>query len=433
MGLQIPTTAFRIILQKNEFIYGRTGVSDKFGNLAAEYSYDAWGRMRNVTNWQVYATGTEPELRFGRGYTGHEHLNKFGLINMNARLYDPVLGRFLAPDPLVASPDESNGYNRYMYASNNPLMYVDINGEQHIDNNGVWFNPNGKGNNTGSNFGGNPNTNLTGSDYTGGFNMGGGFNYNGGYGSGYGGGFGGGYSYGVSGNPIAFMFFLGDLFYTSKSERERFNVHVKSSPSAYTFKSTVRLKNVSGSGTSTVYAGGGKRQGGSNFSGWINEAKYYLPFYGPCQSSCDAFANGDILNGVGFFGTAVFEVFTLGIGTEISAGAKSVNVAAKTGVQVEQYALRAAEDGFYPVMKRGFANPQELTWLNKAEVWKFGTTKNPLTRYSQSYLDNIGEYGVYYSKEFSGTLQQSLQLERMKIMNFMEQYGFKPAGNKMIK
>ena len=60
------------------------------------------------------------------------------------------------------------------------------------------------------------------------------------------------------------MFFLGDLFYTSKSERERFNAHVKRSPSAYTFKSTVRLKNVSGSGTSTVYAGGGKRQGGSN-------------------------------------------------------------------------------------------------------------------------------------------------------------------------
>lgn len=112
--------------------YGERGsitqVSDKLGNLAAEYSYDAWGRMRNVTNWQPYAVGTEPELRFGRGYTGHEHLNQFGLINMNARLYDPVLGRFLAPDPLVASPDESNGYNRYMYCNNNPLMFTDLNG-----------------------------------------------------------------------------------------------------------------------------------------------------------------------------------------------------------------------------------------------------------------------------------------------------------------
>ena len=248
-----------------DYLGSITQVTDKFGNLVAEYSYDAWGRMRNVTNWQLYAAGTEPELRFGRGYTGHEHLNKLGVINMNARLYDPVLGRFLAPDPLVASPDESNGYNRYMYASNNPLMYVDIDGEQD-GYPGRWTNPGG-----GWPSGGYgpyaPNYSLPGSGSSGGFSMGGGLNYNGGYsgGSGYGGGsYGGGYSYGASNNPLAFMFFLGDLFYTSKSERERFNVHVKSSPSVYTFKSTVRLKNVSGSGTSTVYAGGGKRQGGNN-------------------------------------------------------------------------------------------------------------------------------------------------------------------------
>jgi RHS repeat-associated protein len=57
--------------------------------------------MRNPANWQVYAQGSQPTLLFGRGYTGHEHLNQFGLINMNARLYDPLLGRFLAPDPQV--------------------------------------------------------------------------------------------------------------------------------------------------------------------------------------------------------------------------------------------------------------------------------------------------------------------------------------------
>ncbi|MDR1226846.1 MAG: hypothetical protein LBK47_08125 [Prevotellaceae bacterium] len=37
------------------------------------------------------------------GFTGHEHLPEFGLINMNARLYDPLLGRFLSPDPYVAN------------------------------------------------------------------------------------------------------------------------------------------------------------------------------------------------------------------------------------------------------------------------------------------------------------------------------------------
>jgi RHS repeat-associated protein len=79
----------------------------------------------------VYAQGSQPAMLHGeRGYTGHEQLNQFGLINMNARLYDPLLGRFLAPDAQVSAPETSNGYNRYMYASDNPMMFVDLNGEE---------------------------------------------------------------------------------------------------------------------------------------------------------------------------------------------------------------------------------------------------------------------------------------------------------------
>ena len=48
---------------------------------------------------------------------------------MNARLYDPALGRFLSPDPYVQTPDFSQSYNRYSYCLNNPLRYVDKNGE----------------------------------------------------------------------------------------------------------------------------------------------------------------------------------------------------------------------------------------------------------------------------------------------------------------
>jgi RHS repeat-associated protein len=66
---------------------------------------------------------------FGRGYTGHEHLLAFGLINMNARLYDPALGRFLSPDPYVQAPDFTQNFNRYSYALNNPLVYTDPDGE----------------------------------------------------------------------------------------------------------------------------------------------------------------------------------------------------------------------------------------------------------------------------------------------------------------
>ena len=50
-------------------------------------------------------------------------------INMNARLYDPVLGRFLSPDPYVPDGSYSQDFNRYSYARNNPMIYTDPDGE----------------------------------------------------------------------------------------------------------------------------------------------------------------------------------------------------------------------------------------------------------------------------------------------------------------
>jgi len=66
------------------------------------------------------------------GYTGHEHLPGFGLINCNARLYDPALGRFLMPDPMVQDPASTQNFNRYSYCLNNPLKYTDERGEYFI-------------------------------------------------------------------------------------------------------------------------------------------------------------------------------------------------------------------------------------------------------------------------------------------------------------
>ena len=112
-----------------DYLGNITHITDNSGKLLAEYSYDAWGRMRNPVNQNVYLPGSEPDLLLGRGYTGHEHLSVFGLINMNARLYDPVLGRFLSPDPFVQLPDNLRSLNRYGYGMCNPLCYVDENGE----------------------------------------------------------------------------------------------------------------------------------------------------------------------------------------------------------------------------------------------------------------------------------------------------------------
>jgi len=108
-----------------------THIVNADGSLKQELSYDPWGRLRNPATQQAYALGAEPALFLGRGYTGHEHLQQFGLINMNARLYDPAVGRFLSADPYIQDPGNSQNYNRYTYCLNNPLKYTDPSGEEY--------------------------------------------------------------------------------------------------------------------------------------------------------------------------------------------------------------------------------------------------------------------------------------------------------------
>ena len=91
-----------------------------------KFSYDAWGNSRDPYTW----TGTNTlHPMFDRGFTGHEHLFGFGLINMNGRMYDPVMSSFLSVDNYVQAPDNSQNFNRYAYCLNNPLKYTDPSGE----------------------------------------------------------------------------------------------------------------------------------------------------------------------------------------------------------------------------------------------------------------------------------------------------------------
>ncbi|WP_197018925.1 FG-GAP-like repeat-containing protein [Xylanibacter brevis] len=121
--------------EKDVFCIGRdhlgsiTHIADQSGNLLYEYSYDVWGRLRDPSTGDVYPIEQEPRLFLGRGYCGHEHLTEFGIINMNGRLYDPALGRFVSPDSYVLDPSNSQCYNRYSYCLNNPLSYTDPDGE----------------------------------------------------------------------------------------------------------------------------------------------------------------------------------------------------------------------------------------------------------------------------------------------------------------
>lgn len=93
-------------------------IYDASGNQKFSAAYDPWGKQTVNTN----------TLGITRGYCAHEHWNQFGLIDMNGRFYDPVVGRFLSPDPYVQDPGNPQNFNRYSYCLNNPLKYTDPSG-----------------------------------------------------------------------------------------------------------------------------------------------------------------------------------------------------------------------------------------------------------------------------------------------------------------
>jgi len=126
-----------------DYLGSITHVYNVSNGTTREYSYDAWGRRRNAADWSYDLTG-QPELLADRGFTSHEHLTWFNLVNMNGRLYDPLAGAFVSPDPNVQMPDNTQGLNRYVYCLNNPLLYVDPSGYSFLSNFGSWIGKNWK-------------------------------------------------------------------------------------------------------------------------------------------------------------------------------------------------------------------------------------------------------------------------------------------------
>jgi RHS repeat-associated protein len=113
-----------------------TAVSDEQGHVIdpesggrspGVLSYDAWGARRPSEHVAANPALFDPPAGH-REFTGHETIPGVGLINMNGRVYDPVVGRFLSPDPNIQFIAELQSYNRYSYALNNPLRYTDPTG-----------------------------------------------------------------------------------------------------------------------------------------------------------------------------------------------------------------------------------------------------------------------------------------------------------------
>ncbi|AKT43307.1 RHS repeat domain-containing protein [Chondromyces crocatus] len=100
------------------------------GSVAEQRSYDAFGALRHP-DWGSGQQASPHELS-SLGFTGHEaDLDlDLGLVNMKGRIYDPKLGRFLTPDPLVPRALFGQSWNAYSYVLNSPLSLVDPSGFQ---------------------------------------------------------------------------------------------------------------------------------------------------------------------------------------------------------------------------------------------------------------------------------------------------------------
>lgn len=103
-------------------------LTDDAGTVQQRLSYDAWGKRRNADGSDA-PSGISPPPQTTRGFTGHEHIEDVGLINMNARVYDPTIGRFMSADALIADIYDAQIFNRYSYVSNNPLSFADPSGQ----------------------------------------------------------------------------------------------------------------------------------------------------------------------------------------------------------------------------------------------------------------------------------------------------------------
>jgi RHS repeat-associated protein len=120
----------------------RRNASDwTYNNLPSSYTFEigytmhacpsvvpiSFGQKRACTSCSVSEAKywMSVHMRSGRR---REHMDKFGLINMNGRVYNPILGRFLSADPIVNNSAGTQAFNRYSYCFNNPLMFTDPSG-----------------------------------------------------------------------------------------------------------------------------------------------------------------------------------------------------------------------------------------------------------------------------------------------------------------
>ncbi|MDU0352996.1 RHS repeat-associated core domain-containing protein [Paraglaciecola aquimarina] len=103
--------------------------SDYLGSTAAESN--SAGTVTDRMHYQPFGESIETP-KDDVGYTGHKFDTDLGLSYMQARYYDPVIGRFYSNDP-VGYIGTVDSFNRYSYVANNPYRYTDPTGMSKLE------------------------------------------------------------------------------------------------------------------------------------------------------------------------------------------------------------------------------------------------------------------------------------------------------------
>ena len=109
-------------------------VTGAAGAVSRQAAHDPFG-ARRATDWTRAQTRAERTAwadgaveHTARGFAAHDQLDRTGLVDMGGRLYDPEMGMFLSPDPVVTDPRSAQSWNPYAYVGNRPLSRVDPTG-----------------------------------------------------------------------------------------------------------------------------------------------------------------------------------------------------------------------------------------------------------------------------------------------------------------
>src|SRR5215831_248189 len=98
--------------------------TDSRGYVMWRSTYEPYGEKIQLPNDYLASVDNK------RGFTSHVQDVETGLVYMQARHYDPVIGRFLSVDPVGFKEDNLQTANHYAYGNNNPFKFVDPDGRE---------------------------------------------------------------------------------------------------------------------------------------------------------------------------------------------------------------------------------------------------------------------------------------------------------------